>query len=339
MGGTNSMSWSPEGWGTTNPETGDANSPIGRFFQGAFGKKGSTTGQLPAGLSWVNDFSKNLAGSAPVDYNASTAAKNAGVAGSNALGNAAAGTEAGTAGAWNAGLGGLGQGISTGFMPSVNELDALMRPSLERGFSTGAADIREQNALTGNLSSTGASQQIGDYRAQLENQLGNNIAGVIGGAVPASIGARTSLTQTGLGLPGANAQSIWAPAAGQGLQGQDAVLEAIRTAFGAIGASPYTASQGSGGSGGGQGAMSMLAKGCWIAEAIFGRDVVETELARYYVNEMAPTDFRDWYMTHGQALAMQVEQDETLREYLRPRFLWFAVQAAAHKLTLAPLVN
>lgn len=253
-------SWSPSGWGTTDPETGNANSPIGRFFQGAFGKKGSTTGQLPAGLKWINDFSKNLATSAPVNYAASGAAENAGVTGSNALGATASGTLPGTAAAWNAGLGGLSEGLSTGFQPNLSQIDAILRPGVERSFASGAADIREQQNLTGGLTGSGSAQQIGDYRAQLENNLNNNVAGIYGASVPASIGARTQLTQTGLGLPGANAQSIYAPAAGQGLQGQDAILEAIRTAFGGIGAAPYSANQGSGGSGAGGSALKMLAK-------------------------------------------------------------------------------
>lgn len=317
------MSWSPETWGTSNPETGDANSPIGRFFQGAFGKHGATTGQLPEQLKWINGFAQNLAQGAPVDYRASTAAENAGVAGSGAMQRASTGTEAGSAAAWNAGLGGLGEGIATGFMPDVSQIDALLRPGVERSFASGAADLREQNALMGNLSSSGAGQQMVDYRTQLENNLNNATAGIVGQAMPTSMNIRSGMTQTGLALPGANAQSIWGPSMAGGLQGQQSVLDAINAAFGAIGASPYSAQQGSGGSGGGGAAASMLTKGCWVAEAIFGIDAPETNMARFYVNELAPVEFREWYLTYGQELAEKVKVDPVLREILRPLFLAF----------------
>ena len=259
MGGTSSMSWKPETWGTSDPNTGDANSPIGRFFQGAFGKHGSTTAKLPPELQWINQFTQGLAGqgASNLSMDPSNAAQSAGTAGATALGNAATGTEAGTAAAWNAGLGGLGQGLSTGFMPDVNSIDALLRPSLERSFQTGAADLREQNALTGNLSSSGTNQQMTDFRAQLENALSGQEAGILGQAMPASMNIRSGLTQTALGLPGANAQSIWSPATSAGMSGQDAMMKLIATAFGGISAAPYTSSQGSGGSGGAGALMGM----------------------------------------------------------------------------------
>jgi hypothetical protein len=341
MGGDNSStqgnsnaSWSPNSWGTTDPETGNANSPIGRFFQGAFGKRGPTTAQLPAGLSWVNDFAGNLAQGAPVNYNASTAAEGAGVAGSNALGMTATGTMPGTAAAWNAGLGGLGQGLQTGFMPDLGQIDAILRPGLERSFASGAADIREQNALTGGLSSSGAGQQMVDYRTQLENSLNNQVSNIYGNALPTSINARAGLTNTALGLPGQNASQIYGPAAGLGIAGEDQVLNAIRTAFGAIGSSPYTGQQGSGGSGGG-GALAGLAKGCWVAEAIFGVDALETHLARHYVNHLAPCEFRDWYLANGEELASRVRMDAALKSRLRPLFIDMACRVMRSKLPIS----
>lgn len=341
MGGDNSstqgnsdVSWSPNSWGTTDPETGNANSPIGRFFQGAFGKRGPTTAQLPAGLQWVNQFTQGLAQSAPVNYNASTAAEGAGVVGSNALGMTATGTMPGTVAAWNAGLGGLGQGLATGFSPDLAQIDAVLRPGLERSFASGAADIREQNALTGGLSSSGAGQQIGDFRAQLENNLNNQVGSYYGNAIPASIGARTSLTQTALGLPGQNAQQIYGPASGLGIAGEDQILNAIRTAFGGIQASPYTGQQGSGGSGGG-GALAGLAKGCWIAEALFGVDAIETHLARHYVNNLAPVEFREWYLANGRELADRVREDAVLETRLRPLFLDMARRVMHSALPIA----
>jgi hypothetical protein len=69
--------------------------------------------------------------------------------------------------------------------------------------------------------------------------------------------------------------------------------------------------------------------GCWVAEAIFGRDAVETHLARIYVNLLAPEGLRAQYLAHGQELAAVVGRDVELRESLRPRFLEFASVAEA----------
>ena len=263
MGGNSqSMSWSPDTWGTNDPETGNANSPIGRFFQGAFGKHGSTTAQLPAELKWINQFAQGLAqsGAQNVNYDASNAATQAGVAGSNALTSASTGVGPGTAAAWNTGVTNLQEGANTGFMPGLSYIDSLLRPGLERGFQTGAADIREQNALTGNLSSSGTSQQMTDYRAQLENALSANTANVASSALPASMNIRSGMTNTAIGLPGYQAQSLWSPSMQGGLSGQDAALKAIQAAFSSIGASPYSANQGSGGNSGAGSMLSMVGK-------------------------------------------------------------------------------
>jgi hypothetical protein len=275
-------------------------------------------------LQWVNPFAQGLATGAPVNYNASTAAENAGVQGSNALGNMAFGTQAGTQAAWQGGLMGLGEGLQSGFMPDLAQIDSILRPGLQRSFSSGAADLREQNALMGNLSSSGAGQQMTDFRSQLENQLNSNVAGIYGNALPTSINARAGLTNTALGLPGQNASQIYGPAAGLGLAGEDQILNAIRTAFGAIQASPYTGQQGSGGNGGAGAAASLLSKGCWVAEAIFGVDAIETALARHYVNNIAPVEFRDWYIEHGREYAKRVANNPELKAHLRPMFLSMA---------------
>jgi len=69
--------------------------------------------------------------------------------------------------------------------------------------------------------------------------------------------------------------------------------------------------------------------GCWVAEAIFGKDAIETMLARVYVNVLAPQDFRDAYMEHGQGLAEIVGSDEEMKAALRPTFLAFGDAAFA----------
>jgi hypothetical protein len=63
--------------------------------------------------------------------------------------------------------------------------------------------------------------------------------------------------------------------------------------------------------------------GCWVAEAIFGKDAIETALARIYVNAMAQQDLYEAYMEHGQELAAIVADDDGLKATLRPRFMEF----------------
>lgn len=72
------------------------------------------------------------------------------------------------------------------------------------------------------------------------------------------------------------------------------------------------------------------AGGCWVAEALFGKEATTTHLARYYVNRLAPPEFRDWYLEHGQKLAGLVQSDRKLREVLVPLFVGFARVAKAH---------
>jgi hypothetical protein len=63
--------------------------------------------------------------------------------------------------------------------------------------------------------------------------------------------------------------------------------------------------------------------GCWVAEAIFGADAIETHLARFYVNVLASRRLHDAYMRDGQRLAAMVENDEALKTQLRPAFIEF----------------
>ena len=234
-----------------DPETGEQNSAIGKLWGGITGKRGPTAPRLPKGFEWMGPLAQALAGGAlqNVDYTGANAAQQAGILGSGATAGATAGTFPGSLSAFNAGLGGLGEGVATGFLPDLNQLDALLRPGVDRSFQSGAADIREQNALTGNLSSTGASQQIGDFRAQLENDLNRNVAGIYGSALPTAMNTRADLTRTGLQLPGFNTQSIYNPAAASGSQGMQNILGAIQTAMSGVSGAPFFANQGSSGNG------------------------------------------------------------------------------------------
>jgi len=64
--------------------------------------------------------------------------------------------------------------------------------------------------------------------------------------------------------------------------------------------------------------------GCWIAEAIFGKDDMNTHLARYWVNNAAPKWFNRLYLRYGERFAKRVEKSEILKRLLRPLFLRFA---------------
>jgi hypothetical protein len=93
---------------------------------------------------------------------------------------------------------------------------------------------------------------------------------------------------------------------------------------------------GSASGGGGQGSMGNTSDssggnygGCWVAEAIFGKDSPLTHLARFYVNNLAPAAFKAWYLENGQDLASMVRKDPTLRHELTPLFLSFAGEAAS----------
>ena len=74
--------------------------------------------------------------------------------------------------------------------------------------------------------------------------------------------------------------------------------------------------------------VSSVGGGCWVAEAIFGVDSIQTHFARFYVNNLAPKNFHDWYMANGQALATKVDNDPKLKEILRPLFVAFAEDAS-----------
>jgi len=67
--------------------------------------------------------------------------------------------------------------------------------------------------------------------------------------------------------------------------------------------------------------------GCWVAEALFGKDSVDTHLARFYVNNLAGNELFDNYMEHGKELAAMVEADELLKSDLIPVFLSFSDSA------------
>ena len=250
MGGANTSGGGEFG---TDPKTGNANNAVGQLWQGITGKHGATAPQLPQGFEWLGPVLQQVGTNAAsnVNYGPATTAGQAGQIGSMGGGTLAAGIDPNAvSGTFGNALGSLNTGMNTGYLPSVDSIDAMLRPGVERSFQTGAADIREQNALTGNLSSTGTSQQIGDYGAQLNNQLNTNIAGILGNAVPASISARSGATQVGTSLPALLQQGLYGGLTGLGLQGEQFPLQALGASTGAVSGAPFSAQQGSAGNAG-----------------------------------------------------------------------------------------
>lgn len=239
-------------WGSTDPNTGQAETGVGQLWQGITGKSGPTAPRLPQGFEWMGPILQQVGQQAAtqINYGPSNAAQSAGQLGTAGSAGLAAGINPfDVSGTFGSSLGSLREGMATGYLPDVSHLDALMRPGLDRSFAEGSAALREQNALTGNLAGSGAAQQITDYRAQLENQLGNNIAGIYGQAVPASIAARSGATQIGTGLPALLQQGLYGPMSSLGLQGQQFPLQALGSATGAVSGAPFHANQGSAGNG------------------------------------------------------------------------------------------
>lgn len=256
----------------------------------------------------------------------------------------------GLADATQTGLSGLQTGATTGFLPDIASMDALLRPALERGFTQGAAALREQGALTGNISSSGLGQQITDLRGGLESGLQSNLAGILGQALPqamqnrfASSGALTSLPQSflsqplGLGLSveeqlknaplsvlstlGAalgGGSSTVSPSTGQQLLGAG-------TTLGGAALGGYLAS-GAGKGAAGSGAAAGAAAACWVAEATFGKDTLSALYARRYVRHMAPKWFRAGYMVVGPTVAKVVKRSKIAKAIVRPLFTKFALR-------------
>jgi hypothetical protein len=245
-------------------------------------------------------------------------------------------------GAFRQGLGGLGVGINQGYLkqslPNIEQLNAQFQPSTNYQFQQGAADLREQAALTGNLSSSGAFNNLSDYRAQLDNSQRGQVAGIYGNAlaagIPSDIASRTQLTGQALGLPGQISTGLAGPAAGQGLSAEQFQQQFPVQGFGTImgannGQSPIV--QGGGMNPYGQALVGLgsayLGSGawagkCWVAEAIYGPDDPRTWAARFYVNLLAPWWIGAIYEKVGRQVATVTRRSAILKWLLRPLFDW-----------------
>ena len=66
----------------------------------------------------------------------------------------------------------------------------------------------------------------------------------------------------------------------------------------------------------------VVPSGCWIAEAIYGPEAIQTHLARFYVNHELWTPLRRLYILVGQSVARVVRRSPLLKALLKPAFDW-----------------
>jgi hypothetical protein len=63
---------------------------------------------------------------------------------------------------------------------------------------------------------------------------------------------------------------------------------------------------------------------CWVAAEIFGGwHTYKTEMARFYINRLAPKWFRNFYLKHGEAIARFISNKPVFKAMLRPLFELF----------------
>lgn len=86
--------------------------------------------------------------------------------------------------------------------------------------------------------------------------------------------------------------------------------------------------------GAGLGALGQIggafARGCWVAAELFGGWThPKTNRVRFYMTFRASDALRDWYLAHGERLAMLLREVPSLKRWLRPYFEALAVAGGA----------
>jgi len=255
-----------------------------------------------------------------------------------------------TAPTFEAALGSLRGGMQEGFTGDLSQtvgqlggiLDASLRPSLQRSFETGEADIFEGAARSGTTRSSTTTDQIGRFREGLEAQLlqtvGGGQANLLGALAPLQAEQRQQATTMGLGLPGMAQQFLSRPqdfGMQSLLQGLQLPIQAGGAAGGALGGVPFQQGQNKAGDAlalvGSAAAASAPYWGpmlfaCWVARATGMRDWPR---ARRYVLYQAPAHIRNAYLRHGEAIAAWVATRPTwMRTALRMNFDTFLAARA-----------
>lgn len=71
--------------------------------------------------------------------------------------------------------------------------------------------------------------------------------------------------------------------------------------------------------------VGMYAALCWVAKEIFGSwEHPKTIAARYYIRNLAPKWFKDFYLKYGERIAKFISNKPLLKLLLRPLFEYFA---------------
>ena len=71
--------------------------------------------------------------------------------------------------------------------------------------------------------------------------------------------------------------------------------------------------------------IAALITKCWVAAEIFGGwDMPKTRQARYYISNIAPDWFRNFYLKYGERIAKFIHNKSLLKLMLRPLFEHFA---------------
>jgi hypothetical protein len=77
---------------------------------------------------------------------------------------------------------------------------------------------------------------------------------------------------------------------------------------------------------------SMFKFGCWVAAEIFGGWYEpKTCAARYYINSLAPTWFKNFYLKYGEKTAKFIHNKPIFKMLLRPLFEYFAYRGSVVK--------
>jgi len=183
-----------------------------------------------------------------------------------------------------------------------------------------AGDIRRQvgeSNLERQLMIRGANVDV-QMATQYQNL--NNLLNLLNLAVGGQAQIQQPVIQTGatLGQRLAGLRTI----TGQQTQTRNPFLESF---YGSLGSSM---GQGIGGGitgglpGFGQGGMF----GCWVAAEVFGGwEKPKTILARFYIRNIAPLWFRNFYMKYGERIAKFIHNKLILKIIIRPLFEMFAL--------------
>jgi len=202
-------------------------------------------------------------------------------------------------------LAGSGSGMRSG---ARNAVMGRAATGLGTELAQGSRQAEIQGALQSNADLMNAFNLI-------QSLLGQR-AGLTGNIANTQLGVGNTLTNLA-GQPTPLAQAL----GGIGQLG-GSVLGAAGMAggFGSL----FGAAAGAAGAAGAGGAA-----GCWVAEAIFGKDAWETHAARYWVRFKAPAWFRRLYMATGRPVAWAVARSRFLRWLLRPAFFRMAHKGQA----------